>query len=210
MVPNLLDTGPLVALADLTSSGLLDVADFPKRDLKAKWEYMSKFRDVPCDFADATLLALAERLGIHQIVSLDRHFYAYRIGDHRITILPYGRALAFPHCRCDDRGNKVNRLYKEAMNRLKWIMFSSQAVISVIWAVVMTVLWRADPAQLPHPNLSFYQENLQEDQWGNRFIGAILLFILASGMLALVFALLMRRENNKLTLRHGATQGVQP
>lgn len=64
------------------------MADFPKRDLKATWEYMSKFRDAPCDFADATLLALAERLGIHQIVSLVRHFYAYRIGAHHLTVLP--------------------------------------------------------------------------------------------------------------------------
>ena len=43
--------------------------------------YMERFRDQPCDYADATLLIAAEDLGIRSIFTLDRHFYAYRLTD---------------------------------------------------------------------------------------------------------------------------------
>jgi predicted nucleic acid-binding protein len=33
------------------------------------------------DFADASLVVAAEELGIRQILTFDRHFYAYRIND---------------------------------------------------------------------------------------------------------------------------------
>ena len=95
------------------------------------------------------------------------------------------------------------------MKRLKRIMFATQAVISVIYALVIAVLSRDEPFKSHHPNLSFYQENLQEDQWGIRLFGAALLFILASGLLAFVFIRLIRRENNKLECRPEATSRVQ-
>jgi len=46
--------------------------------------YMERFRDIPCDYADATLLVAAEDMGMRQIFTFDRHFYAYRLmnGDH--------------------------------------------------------------------------------------------------------------------------------
>ena len=42
---------------------------------------MRKYADVPMDFADASLAAAAEILGITRILTLDSHFYAYRIND---------------------------------------------------------------------------------------------------------------------------------
>lgn len=46
--------------------------------------YMKRFRDIPCDYADATLLVAAEETGARQIFTFDRHFFAYRLlnGDH--------------------------------------------------------------------------------------------------------------------------------
>ena len=41
---------------------------------------MEKYRNVPMDYADATLVALGEELGADQVFTLDRHgFSAYRL-----------------------------------------------------------------------------------------------------------------------------------
>lgn len=51
---------------------------------------MEKYRDIPMDFADATLVALAEETEIDEVFTLDlRGFYAYRIhGKKRFKVLP--------------------------------------------------------------------------------------------------------------------------
>lgn len=40
---------------------------------------MEQYHDIPMDFADAMLVATAERHGIRRVFSLDRHFHAYRL-----------------------------------------------------------------------------------------------------------------------------------
>ena len=42
---------------------------------------MQKYRDLPMDFADATLVALAERLGSKRIFTIDSDFLLYRWQD---------------------------------------------------------------------------------------------------------------------------------
>jgi predicted nucleic acid-binding protein len=51
---------------------------------------MMKYHDVPMDFADATLVVLAEETGINEVFTLDlRGFHAYRIhGKKPFTIRP--------------------------------------------------------------------------------------------------------------------------
>lgn len=51
---------------------------------------MKKYDDVPMDFADATIVVLAEETGIDEILTLDfRGFNTYRIlGKRRFRILP--------------------------------------------------------------------------------------------------------------------------
>jgi hypothetical protein len=51
---------------------------------------MEKYLDAPMDFADATLVLLADRIGVNQIVTLDRRgFGIYRTGRGRpFEILP--------------------------------------------------------------------------------------------------------------------------
>jgi uncharacterized protein len=45
---------------------------------------MQKYRDVPMDYADATLVALAEELGTGRVLTLDRRgFQTYRWGGKR-------------------------------------------------------------------------------------------------------------------------------
>jgi predicted nucleic acid-binding protein len=50
--------------------------------------YGAIYQDVPCDFADATLLVLAERTGVREIITLDRHFHAYRVGGQPLLVKP--------------------------------------------------------------------------------------------------------------------------
>lgn len=42
---------------------------------------MAKYHDVPMDLADASLIAVAEQLGLRQVFSLDADFYVYRLAD---------------------------------------------------------------------------------------------------------------------------------
>ncbi len=42
---------------------------------------MDKYRDLPMDLADASLVASAESLGIRQILTLDSDFFVYRLSD---------------------------------------------------------------------------------------------------------------------------------
>lgn len=50
---------------------------------------MREYGDTPMDFADASLVTAAERLGTHQVFTLDKHFRAYRIhGRHAFEVVP--------------------------------------------------------------------------------------------------------------------------
>jgi predicted nucleic acid-binding protein len=48
-------------------------------DLDRAVELMRRYRDLPMDLADATLVALAEERELGTIFSLDRHFRVYRL-----------------------------------------------------------------------------------------------------------------------------------
>lgn len=50
---------------------------------------MATYRDTPMDFADASIVAAAESLGITQVFTIDRHCLAYRInGRTPFAVLP--------------------------------------------------------------------------------------------------------------------------
>ncbi len=50
---------------------------------------MAKFRDAPMDFADATLVAVAEQRGLRQIFTLDSQFRIYRLhGRNAFEVVP--------------------------------------------------------------------------------------------------------------------------
>lgn len=44
-------------------------------------ELMARYRDVPMDFADASLVAVAESIGEKRVFTLDSDFYVYRLYD---------------------------------------------------------------------------------------------------------------------------------
>lgn len=58
-------------------------------ELSRMEELMLRYRDIPMDFADASLVVLAETTGLRKILTLDRHFYAYRIwGQEVFEVIP--------------------------------------------------------------------------------------------------------------------------
>lgn len=69
------------------SAGMLAVE--PVADYAAVAAIIARYANLPCDYADATLIALAERTGIASIATIDqRDFSVYRIrGRKRFRIL---------------------------------------------------------------------------------------------------------------------------
>ncbi len=69
------------ALWALVEQGILTVHIPDENELRRVQELMKKYRDLPCDLADASLIAAAETLELRRIFTLDSHFYAYRLSD---------------------------------------------------------------------------------------------------------------------------------
>jgi predicted nucleic acid-binding protein len=76
-------------LATLESQTLV-IAELTSQDVPRLRALMHKYRDLPMDFGDATLVRVAERTGIRRIFTLDRrHFNMYRIGRRdRFAVVP--------------------------------------------------------------------------------------------------------------------------
>jgi len=50
---------------------------------------MEKYKDTPMDLADASLVTLAEEIGLKMIFTLDTDFYIYRInGKENFDVIP--------------------------------------------------------------------------------------------------------------------------
>ncbi len=69
-------TGPRL-LAELLDATGTRVYDFSRRpDLRAAVSLMERYADTPMDFADATLLLLAEGLQVEDVLTLDRRGFS--------------------------------------------------------------------------------------------------------------------------------------
>jgi uncharacterized protein len=67
------------ALWQMLLRGVLAIEPVEPQDLGRARDLMAKYRDLPMDLADATLVAVAERLGCRRIFTLDRKdFQIYR------------------------------------------------------------------------------------------------------------------------------------
>lgn len=78
------------AALDFVLTGAVVLVPSSVESLNMARSLMQKYKDLPMDFADATLFVLAKHLGIDHIVTFDRkHFGIYRIGKKRsFTIMP--------------------------------------------------------------------------------------------------------------------------
>jgi predicted nucleic acid-binding protein len=70
-------------LLEMIQRGAVAIAPLTGQDVPRLRALMEKYRDTPMDFADATLVRVAERDGIENIFTLDRDFVVYRAGRGR-------------------------------------------------------------------------------------------------------------------------------
>jgi len=86
---HLLDGRGQEALRQQIEQGMLDLHTPTIHHAQRACALMRQYADAPMDFADASLVVAAEVLGITRILTLDRHFYAYRInGNASFEVLP--------------------------------------------------------------------------------------------------------------------------
>jgi uncharacterized protein len=73
----------------LARSRSIRVLPIEDGDLPELERLMLKYADTPMDFADATLVRLADREGLTTILTVDRDFQVYRIGGRKaFRVLP--------------------------------------------------------------------------------------------------------------------------
>lgn len=77
------------SLADFVEASGMRVVDFTQPvPLRRATRLMETYADTPMDFADATLVLLAEQFGMLEILTLDRRgFRVYRTGDRKAFVL---------------------------------------------------------------------------------------------------------------------------
>lgn len=61
------------------SEGALTLVELDRKDLLRIAELAQKYADLPMDFADASLVAIGERLEIRQVATIDTDFHLYRM-----------------------------------------------------------------------------------------------------------------------------------
>jgi predicted nucleic acid-binding protein len=79
------------ALFAMIERGALCLTDIEAHEMGRVRALMSRYRDLPMDFADATLVHVAERENLRRIFTLDRRdFSVYRVGPRgrAFTVLP--------------------------------------------------------------------------------------------------------------------------
>lgn len=69
----------VTALWEIHRAGDLVLFDLLADDIARIDELMHKYSDLPMDLADASLVAIAERLKLRQVFTLDGHFRIYRL-----------------------------------------------------------------------------------------------------------------------------------
>ena len=69
-----------MSLMDIVRRRGVTVATLENSDLERCFELMARYGDAPMDFADASVVVVAERSGLDRVFTLDRrHFSAYRM-----------------------------------------------------------------------------------------------------------------------------------
>ena len=61
----------------------MDIDQATPSDLPRIIALLDKYSDMPADFADASLVAMAERLNLSRVASVDRDFSIYRLAGKR-------------------------------------------------------------------------------------------------------------------------------
>ncbi len=78
-------------LWQLVRAGDLHVHEIGSQCSDRLYDLMNKYRDIPMDLGDASLVVLAEEIGTQRIFTLDAHFRIYRVKDRKsFKVIPAG------------------------------------------------------------------------------------------------------------------------
>lgn len=93
LVTNLLVVGEVAAMLSSNHDAMVDALGWmldnleidanAAADLPRALEIVTRYKDLPADLADASLVALCERRGTHLVASLDSDFDIYRLPRNR-------------------------------------------------------------------------------------------------------------------------------
>lgn len=67
-----------IAFLEWIRRGGIEVYEIKVEDIERIIEITNKYRDVPMDFADASLIIASEGLRIREIITIDNDYYIYR------------------------------------------------------------------------------------------------------------------------------------
>lgn len=70
-------------LWNMIEKGDVRIEQCTEKDLRRAHQLMDKYQSLPMDFADATLVSIAERLNLNQVFSIDSDFEIYRLHGRR-------------------------------------------------------------------------------------------------------------------------------
>lgn len=76
------------ALLSAIENGDIGATNLGAEDLPVLRGLLRRYRDLPMDFADASLVCVAQRERILQVFTLDRDFGVYRVGQRSFVMLP--------------------------------------------------------------------------------------------------------------------------
>ena len=82
------------AFLTFVAAGAIELPHFGKSEVARASALMAKYADLPMDFADATLVVLAERIGTMDVLTLDSDFAVYRIARKRFRLAPSPRGAS--------------------------------------------------------------------------------------------------------------------
>ena len=72
------DSNAPLALLEWIDRGGLELFNVTRNEIPRIVKLIRKYKDLPMDLADATLVVTAEILGVREIITIDRDFYVYR------------------------------------------------------------------------------------------------------------------------------------
>jgi len=84
-VVHILDFNPNVPVDFLKwiHLGGVQIIDLHHADLQDMIEIFEKYRDLPSDLADVSLIFIASKMGVREIITIDNDFYVYKTPDGR-------------------------------------------------------------------------------------------------------------------------------
>ena len=77
------DVRAQLALLKWIERGALQIHGISGEAISRIAQLMEKYGDLPMDLADATLVVVAETLGVLEIMTIDSHFSSYRTADRK-------------------------------------------------------------------------------------------------------------------------------